>query len=353
MCNDMPIGGAVQDAHPISEAVTGRSQASLMFSSDDRPPRDRFEAYHDLYAGGSDVTLQQADFHARVKAFRFERMLVFERHLSGLIHERSQTRVRRDGFDHITLHFIRAGHFIGGPIGEERVVAPGEVILFDTTRPQRTVVQDAQVVTISLAREIVEAKALGAINLHGTILAGARGGLVADFMASLARRSAQLTQEGVLGPTWALGELLGIAVGVSRVMPATAVRMRLERAEAYIDANLANPRLSAETIAAATAVSRTILYEAFAPVGGVARYILQRRLTLLRKALCRITERRNVAELIYAHGFSNESYGSRAFRQAFGMPPGQFRAETINSRLGSEAKTGEEETFSCWHSELF
>jgi AraC-like DNA-binding protein len=337
----------------VPAVPSGTSLDALTFTSDKVRPQDRYEAYRELYASGSDVTLREADFHARVRAFRFKRMLVFDRQISGLVHERSQARVRRDGFDHFTLQFVRSGHFIGGPVGEERVVAPGEVILFDTSQPQRTIVKDAQVITISLAREVIAAKAPSAVNSHGAILAGAGAGLMTDFMVSLAHRSKQLAQDPVLGSTWALGELLGMAVGASQVSPTIAARVRLGRAQAYIDANLANPKLSAEAVAAATAVSRSILYETFAPMGGVARYILQRRLTLLRKALCHVTERRTVAELIYAHGFLNVSHGSRAFRKAFGLPPGHFRAEMFNSRSRAGIERGRELGFSGWLQELF
>lgn len=99
------------------------------------------------------------------------------------------------------------------------------------------------------------------------------------------------------------------------------------RAEAFIDAHLDDRTLDVDRVAAGIGATRSTLYAAFAPVNGVAREILRRRVMRLSEALLRPHEARSIAALAFDLGFADESHCSRAFRAKFGCPPGQFRAE--------------------------
>ena len=300
-----------------------------------------FEGYRALYAGGSDVTATGARFQARVEAHRFGRMIVFERRLSGVMHGRDAGRVRRDGFDHFTIQLLCGGRFHGGSPGNERPLCPGDVILFDMTRPQRTRAEGAHFVTISLARDVVESVLPDARRFHGEILPAASAGLLADLMESLARRAGSLSPEAAGRTARALAELLAAAFGAPEVLSEAAAEaaldLRRHRAEAFIEAQLHDPRLDPERIADALGLSRTTLYGLFAPSGGGSRHILTRRLERLRSALGRPTETRSVTTLTYDHGFTSESHCSRAFRAAYGMPPGRYRSEMERLRLAEGA----------------
>ena len=99
------------------------------------------------------------------------------------------------------------------------------------------------------------------------------------------------------------------------------------RAEAFIDSHLDDRGLDADSVAAGIGVARTTLYAAFAPVNGVARHIRDRRIRRLGETLLRSDETRSIAAIAFDLGFADESHCSRAFKAAFGCPPGQFRAE--------------------------
>ncbi|MGV7032820.1 helix-turn-helix domain-containing protein [Methylobacterium symbioticum] len=296
-----------------------------------------FEGYRSLYAGGSDVSATGERFRARVDAHRLGRMIVFDRRLGGVMHSRDGGRVRRDGFDHFTIQLLRSGRFHGGSLGSERLLDPGEVILFDMTCPQRTRADGAHFVTVSLARDLIEAVLPDARRLHGEILPAAAAGLLADLMESLARRAGSLSPETAGRTSRALAELLAGAFGAPDALAEcahdAAADLRRQRAETYIEAHLHDPRLDPERVADALALSRTTLYGLFAQSGGVARHILTRRLERLRSALGRPSETRSVTTLTYDHGFTSESHCSRAFRAAFGMPPGRYRSEMERLRV--------------------
>jgi AraC-like DNA-binding protein len=342
---------------------------SFTFAARDPDGAGGFGAYHDLYASGSDVALTGELFEARVRAHRFPRMIVFDRRLGGVSHSRGQARVRRDGFDHVALQLLVAGRLAGGRPGDERALRPAEIILFDMTQPQRTLAAGARIVTISLAREQVEAVVPLGRSLHGAILPEAATGLLGDFMRSLARRGEGLGPETAARAGRVVAELVAAALGggggdlaaslatsspASGSSAAQLMALRRERAEAFIEVGLGDPGLNAEAVARALAVSRSVLYRLFEPSGGVAQYILTRRLERLRAALRRLTETRPIGALARDCGFISESHCNRAFRAAFGLPPGQFRAETRRARLGAEDTGGSARSHLLnWHSELY
>lgn len=307
---------------------------AFTFSSTDAP--DGFERYRDLYKSGSDVAAAGAGFSASMKAHQVGRMLVFDRHLRAVEHSRDPARVRRDGFDHFTLQLLRAGRFHGGALGDEQRMRPGEVVLFDMTRPQRTRADDARFVTISIARDLVERAAPNARRHHGQPLPAAVSGLLGDLMVSLVRRGAALPPTASDGVARALAELLaGALAGVEPVGDASAVVLatqRLERAQACIERRLSDPRLDAEAVAAAAGLSRSVLYRLFEPLGGVSQFILARRVAALAASLRNPDEMRSITTLAYDHGFSSESHCSRAFRAVHGQPPGRFRESVRQAR---------------------
>ena len=337
----------------MSDLICGPQR--LVFGADDA---ESFGAYHDLYAGGSTVSRSGTAFSAAVMAYRFPRMLLFDRQVAGVVHHRDEARVRRDGFDHFTLQVLRSGDMAGGPPGDERPLAPGDVILFDTTRPQRTRVDGADYVTVTLAREQVEAAVPEARRLHGAVLSRPAAGLLGDFLLSLARHAHALGPDAGAQGAAVLADLLAAAAGGVRP-PAPAegggadyLGLQRDRAEAFIDAHLGNPLLDADAVAAGLGLSRSTLYRAFAPVDGVARRITARRLERLRAALRRPSETRSVASLSFDLGFASESHCGRAFKAAFGVAPGQFRADARRSRE-LRAGGGRAGPIADWHCELY
>lgn len=110
--------------------------------------------------------------------------------------------------------------------------------------------------------------------------------------------------------------------------PAGAAAAKLPQVMAFIDAHLADERLTPDTIARANYVSTRYLYRLFEAEGtGVAEWIRHRRLERCRRdlrdpALAEVP----VARIALQWGFRNPEPFSRAFRAAYGCAPGAYRA---------------------------
>ncbi|WP_409566603.1 helix-turn-helix domain-containing protein [Methylobacterium sp. E-005] len=312
--------------------------ATLNFNSLLVNERRGFEAYHGLFSSSVDVDLIGENFKAVVHVLRTPRMIMYERHVSDVQHSRDITRVRRDNFDHFALHLLLSGEFLTGPIGSEQHLNPGEIMIVDTSRPHRSRMKNAHVISVQLAREHVRSVLRDVDHLHGTVLPARAAGLLSDFMSSVMRRVETLPAPGTGHAGRAITELLGLAVAG---LPITSGALsheagepiRRRRAEAFIAEHLTDARLDARAIAIGIGVSRSTLYSLFSEDGGIARYIQRRRLDAVRKVLLRPDEDRSLAALAYTYGFSNESHFSRLFAGAFGVPPGRFRADVRRMRL--------------------
>ncbi|XYD11330.1 helix-turn-helix domain-containing protein [Methylobacterium sp. NMS12] len=297
-----------------------------------RKSPDSFGVYHDLVgASGAEVSRLGDAFEATVIAYHSGRLTLFNRQLVGAEHLRDSTQIRRDDFDHYYLQVLRSGRIASGRSGDERRLAPGDAVLFDATQPMRTRVEDADYVTVILARDLVEAAAPNARRLHGHILSRNLPNSIGKAVLSIARRAASFSSDLEIGSSQLLAGLLGqiegdrvdIHDGCSGETELEASR-RL-RAELFIDDNL-GLNLDVDLIARRTGVSRSSLYRAFRAVGGIEMTIAKRRAARLKSLMLRPDEGRQISSLAFTLGFSNISHCSRVFKEIYGQTPSQLRA---------------------------
>ncbi|MGF0536897.1 hypothetical protein ACQQ2Q_02805 [Agrobacterium sp. ES01] len=77
----------------------------------------------------------RVDFSAQVDARNYSKVLVFDRHLNDVSHERSTRRVNADGFEHGTLQLNLSGQRLVETQDNRLSVDPGQIVAFDMTKP--------------------------------------------------------------------------------------------------------------------------------------------------------------------------------------------------------------------------
>jgi AraC-like DNA-binding protein len=111
-------------------------------------------------------------------------------------------------------------------------------------------------------------------------------------------------------------------------------RAALDSLKRLVEQHLNSPALSAEFVCARSGWSRATVYRLFEAEGGLARYIRKRRLL---RAFCELTSgqapRLRIVDLALEHQFASEASFNRAFRRAFGIPPGKARNLATSSRV--------------------
>jgi len=104
-------------------------------------------------------------------------------------------------------------------------------------------------------------------------------------------------------------------------------RLLRERVRAFIEAQLPTPDLSPATVAAAHHISVRYLHRLFDDEEqSVAGWIRRRRLDRCRADLLDPSlAGRSVAATAARWGFTSASHFNRLFRNAYGLPPGEYR----------------------------
>lgn len=300
----------------------------LRFDSTTLAPADRFARYRQLYEGGTDASLIDGQFAARVRGWRLDRAVLFDRTLSGVAHARTRDRAGRDGFDHFTVTLVLSGGFeVDVGAGPQRI-EPQQGIVLDMLQPMANRSTAAHVLTLSMARDRIAAAAMRATDdLHGRVIGGDRTALLTDYTLALARRLECLDATALSPATDALVSLIALALGAPAGLDDTAQRevRRAGQIRAIIDRNLADAAFGTADLSRLSGLSRSTLYRVLADRGGVAGFIQEQRLEHLRQRLLDPAETRPFAGLAYAAGFASDSHASSAFLAHFGLRPGQYR----------------------------
>ena len=177
-------------------------------------------------------------------------------------------------------------------------------------------------------------------NLHGLILRGhsGMGGLLGDYMRSLVARAEGMTMAEAPLVAQATTDMIAAcfqsnAETAERARAAIDQTMR-QRIQRHISAHLDSPALQAEALCTQFRISRSQLYRLFEPLGGVAHYIQEQRVTRACAELCNPAhDHRRIYEIAFALGFSSEAHFSRVFRSTFGLSPSDVRARAQATRV--------------------
>jgi AraC-like DNA-binding protein len=319
---------------------------SLAFSTGDLPAEERLDAWRDLISPVLDIeVLEQPSprpCRADMAVVHLGQLLVSRISLAGIDQRgvRAPRKIRRDALDHYVVEVYRGGGCTGEIGGGAFDLSPGGVGIMDLGQPLavRSALSDS--VALNIPRALLDRHVPDAARLHGTVLRGGLGDLLGDYILSLYRHLPRLSANEAARVSQATVSMIAACLAPSADNLARARgpvdSVLLERAKRFISRNLASPDLSVGRICAVLRVSRSHLYRAFEPQGGVAGYIQGRRLANVRAALLDSADGRRISALAYDHGFTSAAHFSRAFRQRFGLTPSDAR-QRARERTGERA----------------
>lgn len=216
--------------------------------------------------------------------------------------------------------------------GRQVWLAPGDWSLYDTTRPYAVsnVEPIRQLVAlVPKPRLQVDRLPLQALTVQRFQSSQGVSRLAWDTLRTTFDERSAMTRLAAAGAGDVIAQLLHLAL-LERIDRPSALTLRealRDRARDHIERHLADPHLGPDSVARALNCSRRHLYNAFGDdAGGVARYILQRRMARVQQAL-REPQRRQepIAAIARDCGFRNAAHFSRLFREQTGQPPSAWR----------------------------
>ena len=215
----------------------------------------------------------------------------------------------------------------------EVTLEPGRIGLVDASVPYQILAEPGfRTLILVTPRKALGLRPNDAAELSAaTLESGSLHGVVSPYLTGLADNLSVLT--GSPGRKVAhtavelVSTLLHNELG-ARPSPAQDLRGEiLNRAHRLIDENLADRTLSPRTVAAALHISVRYLHSVFSDSGTTAQaYVKRRRLAAAKRDL---TDPRfaheGVSAIAARWAFSDAPHFTRAFRQAFGVTPAEYR----------------------------
>lgn len=287
--------------------------------------------------------LEGAEFDFEVRYHLLASVHVTEFHTTGRARmgiRRGPRLVRQSDPESYGLLISTQGHVRLSQNGRDGVLGPGDIGLYDTSRPHygwRYSDGPARLLMVRLPRALVPVHPDTVRELTGVRLPGTDGvaGLVRGMVGGIADGGAACgladgaRLAGVVADLVAV--LLAHQLDTSGPAAADAVhRTLMVRVQAFIDQHLTDMLLSPGQIAAAHHIGVRTLHRLFAEHGlTVAGWIRKRRLDRCRRDLA---DPRFAAQYIDTiarrWAFADGAHLSRAFKSAYGISPSQWRAST-------------------------
>lgn len=342
----------------MEAAVETRAAPRARFSVNDLAPGERYEVWHDsisciFQTDRSRTMAQTSEFRASLEAGLPGEMMVAETATSAQNWRRDGALIARDGMDHYMLQIYLSGTQCCAADGEDVQMPRGGVVVYDLSREMRATTTDLRNLSLVLPRATLEGLLRDPDDHHMRLLepGAPLTALLIEHMMTLRRHLGRLPRSSGGAVTGATAQLVAATLNEAET-PASAER-RNDYAQRTlirrdIEARLADPSLTPESLRARHGVSRNRLYALFAASGGVAAHIRERRLKAAMALLVDPVERAApVREIAARCGFSSASDFSRAFQRRFGLSP---RAARHYGAPGpsTAAQAGVDRSYETW-----
>jgi AraC-like DNA-binding protein len=326
-------------------AGTASHAPQATFSSDQSAsPRAAFSRWQERCSALFEVLPTERfgadDFKVDVTSFHLGSMVLSKTSATGQRYARSPALIANSGVDHLVIQLLRRGGTRGRTGAKDYLTTPGDISILDLSQTMRTAAIDYSQIAMFVPRAALLPALPDIEALHGVVLRAdhPRTRILADHLNSLAVNAPNLA----LADCKSVAEVtLGLFAACARPSVArnefveTAVAQAcVARIKAYIDTALADPDLDVDAVAQHFRLSRRSLYRLFAPAGGVAEFIRNRRLSHCFRVLeAPENAHRRVIDIAFDAGFTNEAAFSRAFRRRFGISPREARFEAEADRI--------------------
>jgi AraC-like DNA-binding protein len=311
---------------------------TIVYESEAEPVATRFDGMRDLFDAHLPIDIRLAGDsetrRVRVVVGELGAITVMEAmsNVGGRC-ARTPKHIGRFDPDLYQMMVIKRGSMMIEYEGRRATLGPGDFTIIDTSRRGAAQHTAGGMVKLLFSRALLPLAEPDVERLAATRIPGDRG--AGSLLSSLARQLPRHLDEHDAGEAARLGtaviDLLSVALDShlegNEVEPETGQRALLLRIHAHIEERLGDPGLSPPTIATAHHISLRHLHKLFeSQETTVAESIRLRRLERSRRDLLDpALVDRPVGSIARRWGFGDPAHFNRAFRAAYGLPPGRFR----------------------------
>ncbi|MBT0770610.1 helix-turn-helix domain-containing protein [Kineosporia sp. J2-2] len=279
--------------------------------------------------------LSSGEFHGRVEATPLGSVVLAEVTADEAVVERTPRLIRQDDPEFYKFALQTRGSCVIEQAGRQARLEPGDLTIYDTSRPYRLSCSDRFRMTVAMfPRNLVRLPERRMSGLTAVRLAGDTGlaALITPLMRSLAE--SRSPERGFIAAHLgdAVVDLVTAAFAEQMALPSRDGAARSHRAlvaevHAYIDRHLADPGLNTQSVAEAHYVSVRHLQKVFEARGtSISALVRTRRLERCHRDMSDPQLAATPLAVIRQRwGFADAAHFSRLFRAAYGESPREFR----------------------------
>lgn len=349
-----------------TDAIAEGAVPHARFTVDHLPPKKRFEVWRESIAcifdvDGPRATRQDEAFHATIDAHLIGPLMLARATTLRQIFDRSPLTIARDGMDHYMIQLYEAGHqrcdYRGGSIEMPR----NGLLVYDLSQEVHAETDDFSNISLAIPRPMLEAALRSPDGQHMRVLTESEPlvAVLREHLRAVIGHADRLNLRHAMELAPATVGLVAACLNASiRDTPDGQVaveRVVLSAIKREIEARLDDATLTPADLCRRFRLSRTRLYDLFEPLGGVFRYVRERR---LRSALLALLDpaqaHKPIGRIARESGFGSESDFSRAFRKRYDMSPRAARHRTVSMQGGAAASAdaGPDRRYERWLHEL-
>ncbi|HEV2083090.1 MAG TPA: helix-turn-helix transcriptional regulator [Brevundimonas sp.] len=257
------------------------------------------------------------------------RTVLVRTEISAMIWERHPDDIRASDMNAIIVSMMVRGRAHGDLDGRPFLEPAGTYHFHDLSRPSLHTSTASLTYGLMLPRDVVEGMGVPIDDLHGLVVDGPAAGALLNLAGTVWSWLPDMTTDGAARAEAAMLELL--VAGIHQALPGAPARARRDAlrdaAIAEIDHSLGLSATTVAKLARILAVPVEQIVSAFRGDGGLAAYLLSRRLEEARSALADRGRQEPIGDIAHRLGFSDAAHLSRAFRKRFGVSPRDYRSD--------------------------
>lgn len=313
-----------------------------LFTTRGAPARSSFKLWRDVlreqFVPSELTPLGDRPFEGTIGATVLGGLPIAQVTVDALKTEVTASTIRRHAkSDTLGVMVFLEGSSNGEQYGREAGQRPGDIVLYDSTRPAVMAATDTTTVfLLEVPRRRME-EALGPARLYSSLTLD--GTLGATSLATTYLKELVRVQGGLDADTAARMSSIGLdlltaafAQQMARDVPRSIQGdVNVQRAKAYVQANIGDPRLDPERVAAAVGLSLRRLQELFQERDrSIADWTWERRLEraagVLADPACLHLP---IGTVAFDCGFASQAHFTNRFRRRFDLPPREYRIRAL------------------------
>lgn len=286
-------------------------------------------------------TADRLTFSGRIRSRRLGDIRASEVCASGHEVERTEALIAQSDRNSYKLSLLLSGRQVISQDGREAALRPGDIAIYDTSRPYLLTQQDDfRVMVLLFPKTLLELPEPMVRKLTAVRLSSAAGpcSMIAPFLTQFANNLDQLEDAAAGRLAHSVLDLITTMMSneLDRSGESNGPRaVLMEQIRSYIRKNLAEPDLGPARIAAAHFISVRHLHGMFHEQGTtVSAWVRTRRLENCRRELQDpLFNQESVTEIAARWGFLDSAHFSRVFKVNFGVSPTEARSEAAGRSL--------------------